>query len=86
MDWVGSTRGVESHLDAIVRAGALRVGRTEDYRPLPARSRGVDVDMATSLAHLLGVMLEIVKTSWPALKSDLGANSFDIAMAGSPSP
>jgi hypothetical protein len=42
--------------------------------------------MATSLAHSLGVMLEIVKTSWPALKSDLGANSFDIAMAGSPSP
>jgi cyclohexadienyl dehydratase len=28
------------------------------------------------------VKLEIVKTSWPTLKSDLEANNFDIAMGG----
>ena len=39
-------------------------------------------DMAMSLAQSLGVKLEIVKTSWSTLKSDLEANSFDIAMGG----
>jgi cyclohexadienyl dehydratase len=34
------------------------------------------------LAQSLGVRLEIVKTSWPTLKSDLEANRFDIAMGG----
>jgi cyclohexadienyl dehydratase len=38
--------------------------------------------MAISLAQSLDVRLEIVKTSWPTLKSDLEANSFDIAMGG----
>src|ERR1700734_2638680 len=38
--------------------------------------------MAMSLAQSLGVRLEIVKTSWSTLKSDLEADSFDIAMGG----
>jgi cyclohexadienyl dehydratase len=38
--------------------------------------------MAMSLAQSLGVRLDIVKTSWLTLKSDLEANSFDIAMGG----
>jgi ABC-type amino acid transport substrate-binding protein len=38
--------------------------------------------MATSLAQSLGGKLEIVKTSWSTLESDLEANSFDIAMGG----
>jgi cyclohexadienyl dehydratase len=38
--------------------------------------------MAMDLAQSLGVRLEIVKTSWSTLKSDLEANSFDIAMGG----
>jgi cyclohexadienyl dehydratase len=75
-----------SRLDAIVGGGTLRVGLTEDYRPFSftdasSKVEGVDVDMAASLAQLLGVRLEIVKTSWPTLKSDLEANSFDIAMS-----
>jgi cyclohexadienyl dehydratase len=43
---------------------------------------GIDVDMAMSLAQSLGVKLNIVKTTWSTLKSDLEANSFDIAMGG----
>ena len=35
-----------------------------------------------NLAQSLGVRLEIVKTSWSTLKSDLETNSFDIAMGG----
>ena len=65
-----------TRLDAIVGAGALRVGLTEDYRPFSfadasGKVEGIDVDMAMSLAQSLGVRLEIVKTSWPTLKSDL---------------
>ena len=76
-----------THLDAIRGAGILRVGLTEDYRPFSfadasGKVEGIDVDMAMSLAQSLGVRLEIVKTSWPALKSDLETNSFDIAMGG----
>jgi cyclohexadienyl dehydratase len=76
-----------TRLDAIVGGGTLRVALTEDYRPFSfadasGKAEGIDVDMAMSLAQSLGVRLEIVKTSWSALKSDLEANSFDIAMGG----
>jgi cyclohexadienyl dehydratase len=74
-------------LDEIVGSGALRVGLTEDYRPFSfadasGKVEGIDVDMAVSLAQSLGVRLEIVKTSWSTIKSDLEANNFDIAMGG----
>jgi cyclohexadienyl dehydratase len=76
-----------TRLDAIIGAGVLRVGLTEDYRPFSFAAasdkvEGIDVDMAMSLAQSFGVKLEIVKTSWSTLKSDLEANSFDIAMGG----
>jgi cyclohexadienyl dehydratase len=38
--------------------------------------------MANNLAKSLGVKLEIVKTSWPTLKSDLDTGKFEIAMGG----
>jgi hypothetical protein len=77
----------DTRLDAIVGGGTLRVGLTEDYRPFSfadasGKVEGIDVDMAMSLAQSLGVRLEIVKTSWSTLKSDLQTNSFDIAMGG----
>ncbi len=76
-----------SLLDSITRSGTLRVGLTEDYRPFSIAAasgnvEGIDVDMANNLALSLGVKLEIVKTSWPTLKSDLEADKFDIAMGG----
>ena len=85
---VGRAQGqTTTRLDAIVAAGGLRVGLTGDYRPFSfaeasGKIEGIDVDMAKSLAQSLGVRLEIVKTSWSTLKSDLEANSFDIAMGG----
>ena len=65
-----------TRLDAIVGGGTLRVGLTEDYRPFSfadasGKVEGIDVDMAMNLAQSLGVRLEIVKTSWSTLKSDL---------------
>jgi cyclohexadienyl dehydratase len=85
---VGSAQAETTmRLDAIVAGGTLRVGLTEDYRPFSfadasGKVEGIDVDMAMSLAQTLGVKLEIVKTSWSTLESDLEANSFDIAMGG----
>jgi cyclohexadienyl dehydratase len=86
--FVGPTQAeTPTRLDAIVADGILRVGLTEDYRPFSfadasGKVEGIDVDMAMSLAQSLGVKLDIVKTSWSTLKSDLEANSFDIAMGG----
>jgi cyclohexadienyl dehydratase len=86
--FVGSTQAeTTTRLDAIVADGILRVGLTEDYRPFSFADasgtvEGIDVDMAMNLAQSLGVKLDIVKTSWSTLKSDLEANSFDIAMGG----
>jgi cyclohexadienyl dehydratase len=63
------------------------VGLTEDYRPFSFTAasdkvEGIDVDMAMSLAQSLGVKLDIVKTTWSVLRSDLEASRFDIAMGG----
>jgi cyclohexadienyl dehydratase len=76
-----------TRLDAILGNGILRVGLTEDCRPFSfadatGKVEGIDVDMAMSLAQSLAVRLEIVKTSWSTLNSDLQTNSFDIAMGG----
>ena len=61
------------------------MGLTEDYRPFSFAAasdkiEGIDVDMAMSLAQSLGAKLDIVKTSWSTLKSDLEANGLDMAM------
>ena len=84
---IGPADAETTRLDSIVKGGILRVGLTEDYRPFSfaeasGKVEGIDLDMAVSLAQSLGVRLEIVKTSWSTLKSDLEANSFDIAMGG----
>ena len=84
---IGSADAEPTQLDAIMKGGVLRVGLTGDYRPFSfveasGEVEGVDVDMAMSLAQSLGVRLEIVRTSWSTLKSDLEANRFDIAMGG----
>jgi cyclohexadienyl dehydratase len=83
----GANAETPTRLDAIIGAGVLRVGLTEDYRPFSFtvasdKVEGIDVDMAMSLAQSLGVKVDIVKTTWSTLKSDLEANGFDIAMDG----
>ena len=74
-------------LDAILARGVVRVGLTGDYRPFSikddaGRFEGLDVDMAESLAKGLGVRLEIVPTTWPALMPDLQSQKYDIGMGG----
>lgn len=73
-------------LDAIRRAGVLRVGVV--VIPPWAMSDpsgelvGFEVDVARKLAADLGVRLELVRTSLAAYAGDLVAGRFDLAAAG----
>jgi chorismate mutase-like protein len=75
-----------SRLDRIRAAGVLRLGTPGDYPPFSARAGGgfvgLDIALAEGLAQALGVRLEIVPTSWPALMADFAAGRFDLAMGG----
>jgi ABC-type amino acid transport substrate-binding protein len=62
--------------------GALRVARTDDYRPFSFNGVGIDADLAKRLAQDLGVSLQWIDTSWSTLVVDLQANRYDIAMSG----
>lgn len=76
------------HRAEIATRGVLRVGTTGDYPPFSYRANaaspfiGLDIEMAGRLARALGVRLELVATSWPALMTDFHADRFDVAMSG----
>jgi cyclohexadienyl dehydratase len=77
----------DSRLDQILDTGVLRVGTTGDYAPFSYATEasdytGADIDLARNLAKALGVEVEFVTTSWPALMADLAAGRYDIAMSG----
>ncbi|WP_334156951.1 transporter substrate-binding domain-containing protein [Oryzomicrobium sp.] len=87
---VSGSAGAEeaSRLDAVLERGVLRVGTPGDYAPF-ARWQvergtlvGMDVDLAEALGAALGVKVQWVKTSWPALMADLAAGKFDLAVGG----
>jgi cyclohexadienyl dehydratase len=77
-----------TRLDAILASGTLRFGIPGDYPPFGSfdnasgRWTGIDIDEAAGMAKALGVHLEIVKTTWPTLLSDLLGGKFDIAGGG----
>jgi cyclohexadienyl dehydratase len=68
-----------SRLDAILARGILLAGTTGDYPPFTAldsasgKYSGLDIDLARSLGASLGVKVEFVPTSWPALSIDLAS-------------
>ncbi|MQA39440.1 gamma subclass chorismate mutase AroQ [Rugamonas sp. FT29W] len=78
--------GAGHRLDDITARGVLRVGTTGDYKPFSSRAGndfvGLDIELADGLARALGVKVQIVPTSWPALMKDFGENKFDIALGG----
>ncbi|TSD84074.1 transporter substrate-binding domain-containing protein [Mycobacterium sp. KBS0706] len=75
-------------LDAVAKAGVLKVCTTGDYKPFtyldPAKGEyeGIDIDMARDLAAALGVKAEFVKTSWKTLMADFTSGACDMAMGG----
>lgn len=81
-----ATNAPASRLDAVLARGTLRVCTTGDYRPYTyyrpdGRFEGIDIDLAESLAHSLGVKAAFVKTSWRTLTDDFVAHC-DIAVGG----
>jgi cyclohexadienyl dehydratase len=70
----------------IKSTGVIRIGTTGDYAPFSidrdGTLTGADIDLAESLANRLQLTPVFVKTSWPTLLNDLGADKFDIAMGG----
>ena len=74
----------------IHRRGTLLVGTTGDYRPLSFREAssgkywGFDIDLAHEFARRMGVKVDFVPTSWPALSDDVQASPplLDLAVCG----
>jgi cyclohexadienyl dehydratase len=83
-----SVTPVEARTLAAIKAdGILKVGLTGDYAPYSLRGpdgeiTGADVTMAQALAKELGVVLQIVPTTWKSMTGDFKADRFDIAMGG----
>ncbi|MDB5928543.1 MAG: cyclohexadienyl dehydratase [Polaromonas sp.] len=76
-----------SSLDAVQKAGVLRICTPGDYKPFSfqkadASFEGIDVDLMASLAGSLGAKPEWVKTSWSNLMPDLLAGKCDLAAGG----
>lgn len=75
-------------VQAIRESGVLRVGTAGDYQPMsfldPETNTytGFDAELAEDLAAALGVRIEYVPTSWPALMEDTAAGKFDLAICG----
>lgn len=72
-------------LDAIRRAGRLRIGCEATYPPFTFRERGeivgYDVDLATAMCRSLGVTPEFIDTQWSGVIPALYAGRFDIIMS-----
>lgn len=74
----------ETTLEAIRRAGLVRVGCEAAYRPFTFREGGnvvgYDVDLAALLSAPLGVRVEMVDTAWAGVIPALYAGNFDLIM------
>jgi len=79
-----------SKLEKVIQKKVLRVGTTGDFVPFSYQLEkddstlivGVDIELAKNLAESLDVELQLVKTTWKTLMSDLLDDKFDIGMSG----
>jgi cyclohexadienyl dehydratase len=64
----------------------LKIGTTGDYAPFSFYKKkklvGVDIDLAIHFAKFANKKIKFIKTSWPALTSDVKDNKFDLALSG----
>jgi cyclohexadienyl dehydratase len=78
----------KSLLHEISERGVLRVGTTGTYFPFSIRDaatnsyKGFDIEVAERIAKDLGVKVEFVQTTWPALVAGLVARKYDIGASG----
>ncbi len=76
-----------SGLSRIVSSGTLRVGMSGSQPPLNFKGKdgamqGLEVDLARSLAGLMGVELQIVETPFSELLGALAAGKVDVVSSG----
>ena len=76
-----------SHLDAVQKAGVLRICTPGDYKPFSFQKadssyEGIDVDLMTSFSGSLNAKPEWIKTTWTNLLPDLAAGKCDVAVGG----
>jgi len=71
-------------LDAIKKAGVVKVGVEAAYRPFTFRDKGeivgYDVDLAEEIFAPLGVKVEFIDTAWAGVIPALYAGNFDVIM------
>jgi len=78
----------ESHLDRVVKSATLRVCTFPGYYSISFRDpttgdlKGIDIDLAHSLADSLGAKLNFVETNFGTFAADVQADKCDIAMFG----
>jgi polar amino acid transport system substrate-binding protein len=79
-------RAEPTTLDAIRRAGKLRIGVEATYPPFTLRESGVitghDVELGTIMCRNLGVTPEFVDVVWSGVIPALYAGRFDMVMSG----
>lgn len=76
-----------SRLDAVQKAGVVRVCTPGDYKPFSFQKtdssyEGIDIDLVTAFSKSLGAKPEWIKTTWANLLPDLAAGKCDIAVGG----
>jgi len=74
-------------LDAIKKAGVLRIGLSDDFPPFEYRDDqnnlvGFDVDLANKIAQKLGVKTQFVPTTFDGIILALNSNKFDLIISG----
>ena len=85
--WKAEKSGAGVMADILAK-GVLRVGTAGDYQPMSyldpktGAYAGFDVELAEDLGSELGVEVEFVETSWPALMEDTQSGKFDLAICG----
>ena len=75
-----------SRLDAILKAGKLRVGTFLQYKPytfknMAGEADGWDTDVAKALTEDMGVKPEFVDNSWDGIIPAMQADKFDVIIA-----
>lgn len=81
-----SLNTIAADLDAVKKAGKLRVAVDSTYPPMEFESAegkviGLDVDLATALADVLKVKAEFVVMPWDGILAGLQSNRYDIIMS-----
>ena len=77
----------ESTLDVVMKQRVLGAWMPGDYKPFSflrpdGAYKGIDIDLANSLATAMGAKVEIVKTNWANLLPDFTLAKCDIAVGG----